>query len=318
MQNLYNRFIQSSFGVNFIILYHKLIHPVSFFKRKIPIAKNNYQPFFIVGSGRSGNTLLRAILSVHDKIVIPPEFYKMQQVIKTLFKYQHKDWNFLVEKSVDAIYSSNDIDTWELSREILTKQLLSVKENNQSLEEVIHQLYTSYGVSKGKKDIIWGDKSPINTYNLFWISKVFPKAKYIHLVRDGRDVSLSYFKSGIYDTIKEAAKRWVRSIQQVYHFKRKINSENFLEIKYETMVEDPEKVIRMVCRFLSISYADDLIRDYKKQSMKMGDTEKYAHHQNIKKNISTKSIGKWKEDSSRIREIYPIVKPLLNQLSYTE
>ncbi len=317
MQNIYNRFIQSSAGINFIILFHKLLRPASFIKRKTPVSKNHYQPFFIVGSGRSGNTLLRAILSVHDKIVIPPEFYKMQQVIKTLFKYQHKDWNLLVQKSVEAIFSSNDIDTWEISKENLTKQLLSVKGNDKSLEEVIHQLYTSYGISKGKKDFIWGDKSPINTYNLFWISKIFPKAKYIHLVRDGRDVSLSYFKSGIYPNTKEAAKRWVRSIRQVYHFKHQNNPKKFLEIKYEDLVQNPENTIRKVCSFLSIPYSDHLIKNYKDKSQEMGDTEKYQHHQNIKKKISTQSIGKWRDETSLINEIYPILEPTLKQLSYT-
>ena len=61
-----------------------------------PTTKISPPPFFIVGSGRSGNTLLRAVLTGHSKVAIPPESYVLAKTIRRFRSYSFLNWSLLV------------------------------------------------------------------------------------------------------------------------------------------------------------------------------------------------------------------------------
>ena len=71
-------------------------------KRKLFNDIDKYEPVFIVGSGRSGNTLLRRILNASNEIYIPPEMKMLNHIISIYHRYSNAPWNELV----NLIYSS--------------------------------------------------------------------------------------------------------------------------------------------------------------------------------------------------------------------
>ncbi len=113
---------------------------------------------FLIGSPRSGTTILENILNCHDLIA---EFYEPY---------------YLWENFFDA----TDSDVWDI---------------NDATDAVFQKIRAEFRIFAGKrrKSIVL-DKSPAHAYNIPIVQQVFPKAKWIHIVRDGRDVTLSINK----------------------------------------------------------------------------------------------------------------------------
>jgi len=116
---------------------------------------------FIVGSPRSGTTLLGEILDKHDKI---------SQWYEPYFVWDHYFRSYLHDKR-------NAVDA-------------TIK-----IKKQIYNDFLKYKKKTGSKIIV--DKSPRNSLKIPFIRKIFPRARFIHIVRDGRDVTLSIYKEWI-------------------------------------------------------------------------------------------------------------------------
>ena len=271
-------------------------------------------PFFIIGSGRSGNTLLRSILSGNSDISIPPESYRIPFAIKKFHIFNNRDWSEVVSVVLDEFRNEKEFVHWEIDIENVQNKLENIPDTKKTLANIFDELYCTYSKqhSTGK---IWGDKTPMNTSYLGWIGSVFPKSKFIHIIRDGRDVVSSYLKMGRYTTVKDAAQRWKKSVKFGKSFGSSIGN-NYMEIRYEAMVSSPEEVIKNICSFLGITYSIEML-NHTNLVEKLGDTS-LSHHSNLSRPITTDSIGKWKENLSSAdkNEVLKLLKEDLMTLGY--
>ena len=274
-------------------------------------------PFFIIGSGRSGNTLLRSILSGNSDISIPPESYRIPFAIKKFHILNNRDWEDIVSQVLKEFEDCKEFYTWEIDITDVQKRLENIADSKRTLSNIFDELFCTYTEKHSPGSKIWGDKTPMNTLYLDWIGTVFPRSKFIHIIRDGRDVASSYLKMERYDTILEAANRWINSIESAQSFGSKIK-ENYIEIRYEELVTKPEEVIKDTCDFLDIDY-DSKMLDHTKQVKKLGDTDK-EHHSNLSKPISSDSVGKWRNNLSESDQesITKLLHKHLQRLGYAD
>ena len=274
-------------------------------------------PFFIIGSGRSGNTLLRSILSGNSDISIPPESYRIPFAIKKFHIFNNRDWEDIVSQVLKEFEDCKEFYTWEIDITDAQKRLENIADSKRTLSNIFDELFCTYTEKHSPGSKIWGDKTPMNTLYLDWIGTVFPRSKFIHIIRDGRDVASSYLKMERYDTILEAANRWINSIESAQSFGSKIK-ENYIEIRYEELVTKPEEVIKDTCDFLDIDY-DSKMLDHTKQVKKLGDTDK-EHHSNLSKPISSDSVGKWRNNLSESDQesITKLLHKHLQRLGYVD
>ena len=274
-------------------------------------------PFFIIGSGRSGNTLLRSILSGNSDISIPPESYRIPFAIKKFHIFNNRDWEDIVPQVLKEFEDCKEFYTWEIDITDAQKRLENIADSKRTLSNIFDELFCTYTEKHSPGSKIWGDKTPMNTLYLDWIGTVFPRSKFIHIIRDGRDVASSYLKMERYDTILEAANRWINSIESAQSFGSKIK-ENYIEIRYEELVTKPEEVIKDTCDFLDIDY-DSKMLDHTKQVKKLGDTDK-EHHSNLSKPISSDSVGKWRNNLSESNQesITKLLHKHLQRLGYAD
>ena len=274
-------------------------------------------PFFIIGSGRSGNTLLRSILSGNSDISIPPESYRIPFAIKKFHIFNNRDWEDIVSQVLKEFEDCKEFYTWEIDITDAQKRLENIADSKRTLSNIFDELFCTYAEKHSPGSKIWGDKTPMNTLYLDWIGTVFPRSKFIHIIRDGRDVASSYLKMERYDTILEAANRWINSIESAQSFGSKIK-ENYIEIRYEELVTKPEEVIKDTCDFLDIDY-DSKMLDHTKQVKKLGDTDK-EHHSNLSKPISSDSVGKWRNNLSESDQesITKLLHKHLQRLGYAD
>jgi len=220
--------------------------------RKYPLTTaeqaESFRPFFIIGSGRSGTTLLRAILSRHPDIAIPPENYGLINAIKKFIRYNGLDWQDIVNLVYGEFQSHEGFRYWETDLFKHVRRAYDCPKEEASLAFIIDCAYRAYMHEHKPDATIWGDKTPFNTLRLKWIHKTFPEARYIHLLRDGRDVVASYVKADLMPDIEAACDRWLRSIAAVHKFEKKIGANRVLTVRYENLVTATEDNVRHVCQ----------------------------------------------------------------------
>lgn len=273
-------------------------------------------PFFVIGSGRSGNTLLRAILTSHPDLYIPPESYVLGRVIRTYRFFSFLPWPLLSRLVISEFESFRHFYTWEINLVDFYQEALSLPKNQRNLAHLLDKFYQYYGKQKFPAGKRWGDKTPLNTYHTHLIDPLFPQAQYIHIIRDGRDVVASYLKAGLYQNEQEACHRWLNSIKLAQDFGHKVGPARYLEIRYEDLVRQPEPTIQQICTFLTLPYQPHMLTFWQ-QAHTLGDTQ-LAHHHNIRNPINEKSIGKWQQTLSPTSQEYikNQLHPLLIQLKY--
>ena len=128
--------------------------------------------------------------------------------------------------------------------------------------EVFKVIYEAAAQQKGAA--AWCCKSMEVGYHLDVVHTYFPKAKYIYLYRDGRDVAVSTRRAPLGEKhFYFIAKRWVEEQQNVLSFKKKNPQVPIFKLRYEDLVHHPEKAGREVCTFLGQEYSKKMLYYYK-------------------------------------------------------
>jgi len=245
-------------------------------------------PFFIIGAGRSGTTLLRRILVASEQVHIPPETYVLAQVIEYYRRNAYQDWKSLVQHCMALFELHPEFDTFQITLRPLLPKLYALPEHERSLAKMLDMFYRFHAEKVGVDCQRWGDKTPINTFALNDLYAVFPKAKFIHLLRDGVDVVHSCMRRGLIPDWRDAAQRWQQALYAVNQFE-KHHGRACRELRYELLVQEPDKAVSELCDWLNISYDADMIDDHEAAKV-WGDAD-YAHYASTLEEVSYKYIG---------------------------
>ncbi len=280
-----------------------------------PLHRNEpIEPFFVVGSGRCGTTLLRRILTANPTIHIPPENWKLGASIYSYREYRGLlNWEDLVRLTIScyAWQAKHAGDDYHLffdsqSPAPLFHRLRRTSEEKRSLAHIIDEVYCEHGKMHDVQFERWGDKTPLNAFYMQAIADVFPRAKFVHLLRDGADVVPSFIKMGRYDNIEEPALRWKSAVEQARRF-MKFHPDQCIEIRYESLVEQPAETVERLCNFLSIKYMPAMINELGNGKRMKGVT-RLSHHTNVFTPISSAYIGKGRRNLSQSqREVLDVL-----------
>ena len=119
----------------------------------------------------------------------------------------------------------------------------------------------------------WGDKTPIYVKNMRKIEKTLPEARFIHVIRDGRDVALSRWKRTLGDKdpapASQVAEGWQRRIRRAQKQGSKLN--HYLELRYEDLVTDTEPNLRKISEFLELDWDPVILRYYEHAAERMAE-----------------------------------------------
>ena len=134
--------------------------------------------------------------------------------------------------------------------------------------ELIVCVYEYYAqvYQPGKK--IWGEKTNFYLDHIPLLSEVFPNARFVHLVRDGRDVACSYrdmstvkvkYSPQLPSNVVFAAMHWVKNLTTIRSSFNRLGWRNVLEIRYEDLVTDPINSLSSVCRFIGVDFSPQML-----------------------------------------------------------
>jgi hypothetical protein len=257
-------------------------------------------PIFIIGSPRSGTTMLRLMLTCHHRICIPPEGGWLVQLYK---KYSDVSFNEVTIRAfIDDLLSTPKIEGWNLNRTSLLEQFEKTPPANYAA--VVSQIYLHYAERYGK--VRWGDKNNFYLKHLNKLDSLFSNAFFIHIVRDGRDVACSYrelsqikgqYAPSLPNNISKAAFDWRNNLEIIERSFRSISASRVLTVRYEDLVRDSEATLTMICAFLGeefdehmLSFADENRKGQLEPDVFMG------WKALTKEPVTDTRVGRWKQE----------------------
>ncbi len=221
---------------------------------------------FIVGCPRSGTTLLKRMVDAHPQLAIPPETHWIPRFYAKRVGLTEED--FVTAKLVDKLVNYHRFAELKVDREELETLLAPGKRI--SYADFVSAIFDRYGRREGKRFV--GDKTPTYVRRIPVLHALWPKARFVHLIRDGRDVCLSMLawnrvgwasgRLGTFgeDPITTSALYWEWLVRLGLESRARLTPDLYYEIRYEELVRDPEGECKRLCTFLGLAYDAAMLR----------------------------------------------------------
>jgi hypothetical protein len=195
-------------------------------------------PVFVVGAVRSGTTLLRLMLDHHPRIALHFEFEFAVEMISATGKLPALE-DFHRHLQQDRIFrlSGATIDP-ELDYLALVNSFLQQKRQRDGKVLVGATVHRQF------------DRLP----------RLWPHARYLHLLRDGRDAGRSSMAMGWAGNMYHGVSRWMQAEAEWDAMRKNIPSDRRLEVVYEQLIEDPRRVLTEICHFLGEEFDEAMFR----------------------------------------------------------
>ena len=279
---------------------------------------------FVVGVNRSGTTLLRMMLDAHPQLTIPPETHFVPELIEAA-----EGPSPTPESLLATITRQREWGDFGLSEEELLDRFRAIEPLNAG--DALREFYSAYAERVGKPR--WGEKTPIYVKSMRRIERALPEARFVHVIRDGRDVALSIRDRAVKEhPIDRIAERWVRRITRAREQAKRL--EHYEEIRYEALVLDTRATLERVCEVFELPW-DDALLDYHERSadrleeMKrelpesgkrttLSVERRMATHARTTEKPDPRRVSRWRESMDRgdREQFESIAGPLLAELGY--
>jgi hypothetical protein len=239
----------------------------------------NDGPIFIGGAARSGTTLMRLILDSHPRICCGTELKALPTIADMYLSF-----------------------TGEL-RPIMRSYSNTTSDVQDQFRAFIEGLVENFRRAEGKPR--WAEKTPHNVRCMVPLGEIFPEARFIHMVRDGRDVACSLVtkdwpdpqtgrKLEIVDTMTGAARYWRNFVMAG---RRQAEDPRLtgrvLEVRYEALATDTAATMRQVLAFLGEEWDDAVLSHHTKE--RPGELVEASTLQGLQP-VNQAALGRWEHD----------------------
>jgi hypothetical protein len=264
-------------------------------------------PIFIVGSGRCGSTLLRMMLASHSRLSIPPE----TRFLVPLAKHFSIDRSLTEDEIARVLSIITGYDTWpDMKLDAQEFRRRVSKLTKPRVGDIAGMVYRSYMEAEGKPR--WGDKSPIYITIVPELARMFPTSRFIHVVRDGRDVAKSFQATPWRGRrLHDSAERWIQALKCQRRWDRAEVCNRILLIHYEDLVLNTESMLRAICRFVGEEFESNMLSWERKVDEQVPERSR-IHHTKLKLRIGAEGVSRWKRELSP-REIF-VCEALMSSL----
>jgi hypothetical protein len=267
------------------------------------VERNRVFPFF-VGCPRSGTTLLRAMLDNHSQLAIPGESHFIPRLARTADR-------FAADEFVADLLADERFQRWELDANVVRAAIANAAPA--SVADALRVVYSAYAVAHGKP--LYGDKTPGYVRELPLLAELFPEARFVHLVRDGRDVVLSlreleWAQRGGLETLAEF---WRTNVEQGLAAREQLGS-RYREARYEELVRNPEAVLRELCVFLDLPFERAMLSYHERAGMPAVRRDEHRHLELP----PTQGLRDWRTQMSRaeLAQLEAIAGDALERVGY--
>ena len=222
-------------------------------------------PIFIIGAMGSGTTLIRVVLDSHPRIAIPREtgFMRTYDAHRFVpFKFSGRAWFKRLGWSED--------------------------EFDGVMRELYDRLFMRYAERHGKAR--WGDKTPLHTWHVDDLARVFPDAQFVAVVRHpSASVASNVSRFGMRRA--RAASHWSRYVVEIARQAARYG-DRFALLRYEDFVLRPEPVMRGLLAWLDEPWSDVVLEHHEVQGARSG-RKQVSGKSRTDEPIDVSRIDKW-------------------------
>ncbi len=263
---------------------------------------------FVIGIWRSGTTMLREILDMSDEVKTLPEHF-------VLLNHLAKSSNFNESRRSEMLQSILANQDFLHFAKPDVEQLKASFSNSTDFESAINIAYQSCLSPHDTPSVII-DKNPIYSYYLPELLSLFPKAKFVWMLREPKDNCISRSKHKIqhFSNFSYLASWWNQTNYLIAK-EAKNYPERFLLVNYDAMCENPEDYTKQICDFLEINYNEEMLNFRKNKEEKLNNylaslkardgkldsaylKKKYNMWENLQKPVNTSKTKQWKKELS--------------------
>jgi hypothetical protein len=231
----------------------------------------------IVGAPRSGTTLLRFMLDAHPQLAIPPEtgfLVPLSRLANSGACDAERICAAITEYPADAPVWPD----FQIPEAAFRQRLSEIAQLTPA--DAARCFYRMYAERHGKPR--FGDKTPVYGPHIAEVAALLPEARFIHLIRDGRDVALSlrgmWFAPA--DDITSLAAYWRDIVAATCAQGRA--APHYLEVRYEDLVRDPHAVLTVIADFVELAFDSRMLRYFERATDRLREHgERRDHAGNI-------------------------------------
>ena len=231
-------------------------------------SESRKNPFvFIGGCPRSGTTLLQRIVNAHSQIAITPETQWLPRVFAKRIGLTPEA--FITSGLIPRLLGHPRFAHLGIGRRDLERLLAGAEQVPYS--QFVSAIFDLYGRTQGKPFV--GDKTPGYIRQIRVLHTLWPEAKFVHLIRDGRDVCLSALSwkrkaarmPELYPTwtdepVITAALWWADHVRRGRQRGLVLGRALYYEVRYEALVSEPAKECARLCDFLGLPFEESMVR----------------------------------------------------------
>jgi hypothetical protein len=266
-------------------------------------------PFFVVGPGRSGTTMLRVMLGLHPRLAVPGE----SQFIPLLIRPRPDGTLRTPTEALEELVQFHRFLEWEFDPSLVRAEF-ALHGPAATLLDAVKAPYRAFARATGK--VRWGDKTPGYAQHIPLLATAFPTSKFLLMVRDGREVADAFRDAHWGDgSIVTGALHWATLTQLARAAGSVLGPERFREVRYDRLVAAQEDELKDICAFLGEDY-DPAMLDVAGAARSAFDRLP-PHHHNLLKPMTPGLRdwqGKWSTEEKVAVEA--VVGPVLDELGF--
>ena len=215
--------------------------------------------FFIVGCPRSGTSLLKRMLNAHSQVAVLGESHWIVELFEE--KRGLTPEGLVNPELVSQLIQSPKFNRLGISSVQL--ETLLAAQHPVDYSTFITRIFDAYGQAQAK--LFVGNKTPWFVRRLPTLHTLWPRARFVHLIRDGRDVCLSMaawptnhrnhparFSTWKEDAVSTAALWWEHMVRKGREAGRLLGAGLYYEMSYESLVSHPAEECSRLCSFLQL------------------------------------------------------------------
>ncbi len=239
--------------------------------------------------------MLRLMLDAHPELAIPGESHFIPPLWSARRRYL-RGGRLDADLLLTELFRTLHFQMWKLPEAEVRRRVSGLMDPG--FADVIGSVFAVYAEHQGKER--WGDKTPIYVRHLPLLATLFGDARFVHLIRDGRD------------------RKWRDDVQAGRRAGAALGPGRYLEVRYEGLVADPRRTAEEVARFVDLPF-DERMLDHRRDwadRIHAPETGK-PYHASVARPL-TPGLRNWRAEMAErdVRSFEAVAGPLLGELGY--